>query len=84
MNPKHTSLSFGHYLQSIRLEKGISLDEVSKETRIRLENLLLIEKEDHENLPAQTFVKGFLLRANNKVAARSRLCGVFSPLGSSQ
>jgi cytoskeleton protein RodZ len=60
MNSKNASLSFGRYLQAIRLEKGISLAEVSKETRIRLDNLLLIEKEDHENLPAQIFVKGFL------------------------
>lgn len=60
MNSKSTSLSFGGYLQSIRLDKGISLEEVSKETRIRLDNLLLIEKEDHENLPAKIFVKGFL------------------------
>jgi cytoskeleton protein RodZ len=66
MNSKRTSLSFGRYLQSIRLEKGISLEEVSKETRIRLENLLCIEKEDHEKLPAQIFVKGFL-RAYAKV-----------------
>jgi len=40
--------------------KGISLEEISKETRIRMDNLLLIEKEDHEHLPAQIFVKGFL------------------------
>lgn len=60
MNSTKTPLSFGHYLQSIRLEKGISLEDVSKETRIRIGNLLLIEKEDHENLPAQIFVKGFL------------------------
>lgn len=69
MNLKDTSLSFGYYLQSIRLEKGISLEEVSKETRIRLENLLLIEKEDHENLPAQIFVKGFLRAYANAIGA---------------
>ncbi len=60
MNAKSTPLSFGSYLQSIRLEKGISLEEISKETRIRKDNLLLIEREDHEHLPAQIFVKGFL------------------------
>ncbi|MBW1846722.1 MAG: DUF4115 domain-containing protein [Deltaproteobacteria bacterium] len=69
MDLKDTSLSFGYYLQSIRLEKGISLEEVSKETRIRLENLLLIEKEDHENLPAQIFVKGFLRAYANTIGA---------------
>ena len=54
------SLSFGYYLKTIRAEKGISLDEVSEKTRIRIENLLLIEKEDHDRLPPEVFVKGFL------------------------
>lgn len=54
------SLSFGRYLQAIRLEKKISLEKVSEETRIGLGNLLLIEQEDHEHLPAEVFVKGFL------------------------
>ena len=52
--------SFGRYLQSRRLEKKISLEKVSEETRIALGNLLLIEKEDLEALPAQVFVRGFL------------------------
>jgi cytoskeletal protein RodZ len=69
MNSKSPSLSFGRYLQSVRLEKGISLEEVSKETRIRMENLLLIEKEDHEHLPAQVFVKGFLRAYANAIGA---------------
>ena len=54
------SLSFGRYLQAIRLEKKISLEKVSAQTRIGLANLLLIEQEDIEGLPAEVFVKGFL------------------------
>lgn len=54
------SLSFGYYLKAIRVEKGISLDEVSEKTRIRIDYLLLIEKEDHDRLPSEAFVKGFL------------------------
>ena len=53
-------LSFGRYLQDIRLEKKISLEQVSQQTRISLGNLLLIEQEDHERLPAEVYVKGFL------------------------
>lgn len=53
-------LSFGRYLQDIRLSKGISLETIAEETRIRIDNLLLIEKEDHEKLPDEVFVKGFL------------------------
>lgn len=54
------SLSFGRYLQAIRLEKKISLEQVAKQTRIGLGNLMLVEQEDHEQLPAEVFVKGFL------------------------
>jgi len=54
------SLSFGRYLQTIRLEKKISLEKISAQTRIGLANLLLIEQEDIEGLPAEVFVKGFL------------------------
>jgi cytoskeleton protein RodZ len=54
------SLSFGRYLKTIRREKGISLQEVSRKTKIGVDTLLLIEKEDHDGLPAEVFVKGFL------------------------
>jgi transcriptional regulator with XRE-family HTH domain len=60
MKSDKESLSFGQYLQSIRLEKKISLEKISDETRIGLGTLKLIEKEEHENLPAEVFVKGFL------------------------
>ena len=54
------SLSFGQYLQALRLEKKISLEKISSETRIGLSMLQLIEKEDHDKLPDEVFVKGFL------------------------
>jgi len=60
MKKDHDSLSFGRYLQSIRLEKKISLEKISAQTRIGLNNLMLIEQEDIEKLPAEVFVKGFL------------------------
>ena len=60
MKNNEESLSFGRYLQSIRLEKKISLEEVAAQTRIGLGNLMLVEREDHEQLPAEVFVKGFL------------------------
>ena len=59
-NNDKESLSFGRYLQSIRLEKKISLEDVAAQTRIGLGNLILVEQEDHEQLPAEVFVKGFL------------------------
>lgn len=60
MNTEKESLSFGRYLQSMRLAKKISLETVSSETRIAISNLQLIEKEDLEALPDEVFVKGFL------------------------
>jgi len=66
MESKKQSLSFGRYLQAMRLEKKISLDKVAEQTRIGINTLSLIEQEDHRRLPAAVFVKGFL-RAYAKV-----------------
>ncbi|OQY04850.1 MAG: hypothetical protein B6I22_08640 [Desulfobacteraceae bacterium 4572_123] len=60
MTTDKKSLSFGRYLQDIRLSKGISLETVAEETRIRIDNLLFIEGENHDKLPNEVFVKGFL------------------------
>jgi cytoskeleton protein RodZ len=60
MKPEKELFSFGRYLQSIRIEKKISLAKVSEETRIAVRNLELIEKEDLQALPAEVFVRGFL------------------------
>jgi len=60
MKPEKEYLSFGYYLQSIRLEKKISLETVAEETRIAMSNLASIEKEDVESLPDPVYVRGFL------------------------
>jgi len=60
MKPEKAFFSFGRYLQSTRMERKISLEKVSEETRISVRNLQLIEKEDLESLPAEVFVRGFL------------------------
>lgn len=52
--------SYGFYLQTVRVEKGISIERVTEESRIRGEILRSIEAEDHDNLPDDVFVKGFL------------------------
>jgi len=58
--------SFGRYLRSVRSEKGISLEQVSWETRIGVDTLQQIESEDIAGLPAEVFAKGFI-RAYAKV-----------------
>lgn len=60
MKAEKELFSFGRYLQTIRMEKKISLGKVSEETRIAVRNLQLMEKEDLEALPAEVFVRGFL------------------------
>ncbi len=53
-------LSFGRYLKAVREQQGIELKRVSEITRIGLYTLMHIEAEDHDNLPEEVFVKGFL------------------------
>ena len=52
--------SYGLYLQTVRVEKGITIERVALETRIRSDILHAIEAEDHKHLPDDVFVKGFL------------------------
>lgn len=51
---------FGAYLKNFREENGITLKEISDETKIRVNILSLIESEDHKQLPSEVFVKGFV------------------------
>ncbi len=60
MEHEDTPSSFGRYLRDARLENRIGLEEISKKTKIKVENLLLIENEIHVRLPAPPFVKGLV------------------------
>lgn len=57
-SPEHES--FGRFLQALRLEKGITVAQVSEETRIGTATLEAIEREDLSLLPPEVFLKGFL------------------------
>jgi len=52
----------GIYLRHHRLVSGLTLDQVSVETKIRPNLLAAIEKEDWQKLPATVFVRGFVLQ----------------------
>jgi cytoskeleton protein RodZ len=52
--------TFGRYLRSVRIEQGIDLETVSRATRIGRDKLVCIEQENHDLLPAEVFVKGFI------------------------
>ena len=66
-------LSFGRYLQSVRMDKGIALETVARQTRINIDLLLCIEREDIDRLPAAVFVKGFLRSYAKAVGADGEL-----------
>lgn len=57
---ENISLSFGRFLKSVRLEKGMSLEEVSRHTKIGRDVLFSLENEDFAKLPDDVYVKGFL------------------------
>lgn len=50
----------GQYLRAERGKRGMSLDEVSARTRIRLQTLEALERDDYPILPTEVTVKGFL------------------------
>jgi cytoskeletal protein RodZ len=52
--------SLGEYLQAERQTRGISLEQISADTRISISMLKAIEEGNTEKLPAPVLVKGFL------------------------
>jgi cytoskeleton protein RodZ len=52
--------SLGSYLRELRTAKGMSLDEVSRATRVGRAHLEALEAEELSALPAPVFVKGFI------------------------
>ena len=57
---KKNTISFGRYLKSVRIEKGINLIKIAEETKILHSVLVNLESENHEKLPSPLFVKGFI------------------------
>ena len=53
-------LTVGQYLRRERERKSISLESISQATRITLENLEALEKDDFQFFSAPLFVRGFL------------------------
>jgi transcriptional regulator with XRE-family HTH domain len=57
---KVNSLTLGEQLKKLRAEGRVSLHEVSRETKIPVKYLVMIEEGDYKNLPPDVYVKGFL------------------------
>ena len=52
--------SVGQYLQKLRVEKGMSIEEVSRSTRVPVSSVERIEADRFGELPGEVFVRGFL------------------------
>lgn len=53
-------LKLGERLKEKRLEKGLSLEDVSKSTKIREDYLFSIEDGKYDELPSATHAQGFV------------------------
>jgi cytoskeletal protein RodZ len=52
--------SIGRYLRSVREARGMSVEEVSRATRIPIVSIERIEGDHFDDLPGEVFVRGFL------------------------
>ena len=50
----------GQRLSNARLAKGLSIDEVAHETKLRPDKVLALEHDDYSRFPNNAYVKGFL------------------------
>lgn len=57
---KVESMTLGEKLKKIRSEYRISLNEVSKNTKIQMKYLEFLENGEYEKLPAEVYVRGFV------------------------
>ncbi|MFZ5563454.1 MAG: helix-turn-helix domain-containing protein [Thermodesulfobacteriota bacterium] len=53
-------LSYGRYLQHCRRERGLRLEDLSRELKITFDMVMAIENEDYARFPDEVFTKGFL------------------------
>lgn len=53
-------ISTGQKLAKARLAKGLSIEEVAHETKLRPDKVLALEQDDYTRFPNNAYVKGFL------------------------
>lgn len=57
--PQHDE-SLGRYLERKRKERGLSLEEISQETRIGIAFLESIDRGEYHNIPGLPYARGFI------------------------
>jgi cytoskeletal protein RodZ len=55
-----TAVRLGDYLREAREKSGLSLEQLAERTRVRIDNLAALEREDLDALPADAYVRGFV------------------------
>ncbi|MBF0465827.1 MAG: helix-turn-helix domain-containing protein [Nitrospirae bacterium] len=50
----------GDYLKKLREENGVSLEEISSRTNIKISYLSALEYEDYSALPSELYIRGFI------------------------
>jgi cytoskeleton protein RodZ len=55
----------GHQLRAARMARCMSLEDVSRQLRISVQQIEAIEKEDFAKLPGRTFLRGFIRNYTN-------------------
>jgi len=51
--------SLGDHLRNTRTSKGLSFAEIANETKISIKNLMAMEENNFDSLPAEVFTRGF-------------------------
>lgn len=62
---KDTGTTAGRYLQRLRREKNLSVQDVTEATKVSASNIRAIEEEAYDRLPADTFVRGLITLYGN-------------------
>lgn len=78
----------GHQLKAARMARNMSIEDVSRQLRISVQQIEAIEREDFDKLPGRTFLRGFIRNYTNlmhldpapilKLLPQSQLSGVVS------
>lgn len=63
--------TYGSYLKGFRMQKKMTLETISKRTRIAVHCLLAMEANAHEDLPPQVYVKSFIRAYAQAVGANT-------------
>jgi cytoskeleton protein RodZ len=53
-------IGVGSALEKARLIRGLTLEETARDTKLRVDQLIALEREDFESLPGDAFVRGAL------------------------